>query len=113
MINFKIALLINILYLTYLLIFTFRIINGINEIFFRQISCWLLYGDLIDSHQEFFIHESSLKTNDSTPFEKYSLNCSMLPNHIDVPLAGKILRVGQTVLFLRSNPEYLNNKGRF
>ncbi|KAK6617204.1 hypothetical protein RUM44_005535 [Polyplax serrata] len=86
------------------------IVDGMNEIFFRQMSGWLLYGDLVDGNQEFFIHESSLSSKDGTPFERYSLNCCMLPTHIDIALASKILQVGQTVLFLRSNPAYSSSK---
>lgn len=84
-----------------------------NEELFSQITNWLLYGDLVDSYDEFFIHQSpvQLVNEDSTPFEEYCVNLDMLPSHISLSLAEKILNVGQMVLFLRSNPENLKRRG--
>lgn len=85
-----------------------------NKILYRQLSEWLLYGDLKDRFNEFFIQRNSQTSGEAefTPFEEYSINCQMLPNHIGLPLAEKILNVGQTVLFLRSNPENTLHKGK-
>lgn len=91
----------------------YSIIEGMNEELFSQIANWLLYGELVDSYSEFFIHHNPviLISEESTPFEEYCINMDMLPNHISMSLAEKILNVGQMVLFLRSNPENLTNKG--
>lgn len=85
----------------------------LNEIFYHQISCWIIYGQLVDTYDEFFIKENLSDDDWCTPFEKFSLNHTMLPKFVTVSSAERILNIGQTVLFLRSNPYVTSYSGKF
>jgi len=69
----------------------------------NQLQAWLLYGDLFDSNNEFFIKKTG-SSDVSNPFDTYSLQSGMLPSFIPPLIGEMILNIGQTVLFLRLRP---------
>ncbi|XP_013187642.2 gamma-tubulin complex component 4 [Amyelois transitella] len=114
-----------------------KIFTNINKVFINQLCTWLLYGELRDPYQEFFIcrnHEgdsdtflSSPSTNtcdkslvstlqDTTLDCGYMLNANMIPYFVPLSLAQEILFIGKTVILFGFDPRkvkrhsFLNNR---
>ncbi|XP_021925023.1 gamma-tubulin complex component 4 isoform X3 [Zootermopsis nevadensis] len=106
------------------------IIQCCHVVFFKQLSSWLLYGQLIDQYAEFFIQHSSdtqgtststtldsfssqdinemlsleSRSNRDGPLQRYSIQYTMLPSYIIPSLAHKVLFIGETILMFGSEP---------
>ncbi|XP_076289214.1 gamma-tubulin complex component 4 isoform X1 [Lasioglossum baleicum] len=94
---------------------------SIHIVFYKQLTSWLLYGNLEDTHNEFFIQkisdgQNSLiladnKNNADTKNVKlnsdmwdYDVQVDMLPAYIRPSLATKILTIGQTIIMFGNDP---------
>ncbi|XP_047523681.1 gamma-tubulin complex component 4 isoform X2 [Pieris napi] len=113
-----------------------KIFSNINAVFMNQLCTWLLYGELRDPYEEFFIN--SIKKNDSTDTfsscqsttitcEKslvstlqqtpldcgYNLNSTMIPYFIPLSLAQEILFVGKTVILFGFDPKKVKKNNIF
>lgn len=113
-----------------------KILFSCHKFFYKQLTCWLLYGHLIDKHKEFFIQhfkdinsvsqlrsDSNTYVNGSTSvtdaiaenrslypaFCEYELEFLMLPYYIPVSVAYKILFIGQTILMFSNDPDDKSN----
>lgn len=98
----------------------------VHAIFYKQLTSWLLYGQLEDVHREFFIQktpnnsqESFLLTDSNKQIAgsssssskkklidmwNYDIAIDMLPSYIRLSLAMKILSVGQTIIIFGNDP---------
>nr|CAD7398449.1 unnamed protein product [Timema poppensis] len=111
------------------------ILFSCHKVLFKQLTSWLLYGRIIDSYGEFFIHKVSGDTttvslmgtsgntvdlNETTMPEKvpdtlypnfcdYKIRFEMLPSYIVPSLAYKILLIGQTILMFRTDSKSRNS----
>lgn len=112
--------------------------KGVYAIFLRQLSQWLIYGRLVDVHEEFFIvHRDSNKSRFNHSFENYysamattvgtmapifethSVNADLwqyqilydlLPPNFPPSWAEKVLFIGQTVRMLNDDPRKTTKK---
>lgn len=107
------------------------IIQCCHVVFFKQLSSWLLYGQLTDQYAEFFIHHASDTQGTSTSttldsfssqdinemlsmesrkssrddsLHRYAIQYTMLPSYIIPSLAQKILFTGDTILMFGCEP---------
>ncbi|XP_076645164.1 gamma-tubulin complex component 4 [Halictus rubicundus] len=98
-----------------------KISLSIHIVFYKQLTSWLLYGNLEDTHNEFFIQKMSdgqnslmladNKNNADTKNVKinsdmwdYNVQMDMLPAYIRPSLAAKILTIGQTIIMFGNDP---------
>lgn len=110
----------------------------VHVVFYKQLTNWLLYGHLQDIYKEFFIQKvtntESLVTEhmDSTSgtggaektTEKvqsvsktvannmwdYEIIVDALPSYIGIPLATKILTIGQSIIMFSNDPRQKKGK---
>ncbi|XP_068201107.1 gamma-tubulin complex component 4-like isoform X2 [Palaemon carinicauda] len=95
-----------------------RIEQAVHSVLYDQLTHWMLYGILIDPHLELFIRTVSTfvenSTNNQDPsqsdalnlaefeapkvYEEYILEIDMLPTHIPLHVAEKILFIGEAIL---------------
>lgn len=117
-----------------------RIIRkAVYAVFLRQLSQWLIYGRMIDPHDEFFIVHSEAQKNAScligtmtnhsasaytaisggtisdstsgnTNLWHYEILYDMLPPNFSPSWAEKVLFIGQTVVMLNADPRKLTKK---
>nr|CAD7441195.1 unnamed protein product [Timema bartmani] len=111
------------------------ILFSCHKVLFKQLTSWLLYGRIIDSYGEFFIHKVSgesttvslmgtsgntVDLNETTVPENvpdtlypnfcdYKIRFEMLPSYIVPSLAYKILFIGQTILMFRTDTKSRNS----
>ncbi|XP_073953708.1 gamma-tubulin complex component 4 [Choristoneura fumiferana] len=102
-----------------------KIFANINNVFMNQLCTWLLYGELRDPYQEFFIvrnkddisdtflscpsstqNDKSLLTSlqDATLDCGFILNPNMIPYFMPLSLAQEILFIGKTVILFGFDP---------
>ncbi|KPJ14748.1 Gamma-tubulin complex component 4 [Papilio machaon] len=104
-----------------------RIFSCINNVFINQLCAWLLYGELKDPYEEFFIYRNKKddlsETVLSTPsipntcnktlvttLQQTSLDCGyninpgMIPYFMPLSLAQEILFIGKTVILFGFDP---------
>lgn len=106
------------------------IIQCCHVVFFKQLCSWLLYGQLIDQYDEFFIHPASDTQGTSTSttldsfssqdihemlsaeprksskeLHRYAIQYTMLPSYIIPSLARKVLFIGDTILMFGCEPK--------
>lgn len=67
----------------------------------HMLSRWILEGEIIDPHGEFFIECLTEVGSDSLWHGKYRVRSSMLPTFISPEMANKILVTGKSINFLR------------
>ncbi|CAG9564079.1 unnamed protein product [Danaus chrysippus] len=105
-----------------------KIFTCINNVFINQLCTWLLYGDLRDPYEEFFIYKtkkndvsdtflstpsssntcdkSLVSTLQQTPLDcGYNINPNMIPYYIPLSLAQEILFIGKTVILFGFDPK--------
>ncbi|XP_045452520.1 gamma-tubulin complex component 4 [Melitaea cinxia] len=108
----------------------------INTVFINQLCTWLLYGELRDPYQEFFIYQmkkndasdtfistpsstntcdkSLVSTLQQTPLDcGYNLNPNMIPYFIPLSLAQEILFIGKTVILFGFDPKKIKKSNSF
>lgn len=82
--------------------------RGVYAVFLRQLSQWLMYGELVDVNGEFFIVRckginkgNAMTTTTSelidTDNEQWDINYSMIPTSFSTSWAEKVLFIGQIV----------------
>ncbi|XP_011311565.1 gamma-tubulin complex component 4 [Fopius arisanus] len=97
-----------------------KILHCVHAVFYKQLTSWLLYGQLEDVHQEFFVrrtkntHDSFLladtKSTSAQRAKKfddmwnYDIAVEMLPSYITASLGNKILSIGQTIIIFGNDP---------
>ncbi|KAL7753694.1 hypothetical protein RI367_000625 [Sorochytrium milnesiophthora] len=86
-----------------------RILHACNTVLFRQLSAWLLYGQLHDPHAEFFIKckvsegNMSAETNAQDVWSAdVTVDQSMLPYLISPALSDTVLLVGKAAATVRA-----------
>jgi hypothetical protein len=106
----------------------FRLIPWVHRTLFKQITNWVVFGNLADPTQEFFIQlrkdgddDSYIAptTPNSTPINPkrkpiqrnntplYCVNYSVVPSHFSVPLVERILFLGNSVSILEKSDSTL------
>ncbi|XP_028156765.1 gamma-tubulin complex component 4 isoform X1 [Ostrinia furnacalis] len=112
-----------------------KIFSCVNKVFINQLCTWLLYGELRDPYQEFFIFRnqkdessdtflSSPSTNtcdksvistlqDTTLDCGYHLNANMIPYFIPLSLAQEVLFIGKTVILFSYDPKKIKRSNCF
>ncbi|XP_072942536.1 gamma-tubulin complex component 4 [Epargyreus clarus] len=113
-----------------------KIFSCINLVFINQLCTWLLYGELRDPYEEFFIlkakksdtsdtyistpstgntcDKSLVSTLQHTPLDcGYNLNPNMIPHFIPLSLAQEILFIGKTVILFGFDPKKLKKTNCF
>ncbi|XP_066975880.1 gamma-tubulin complex component 4-like isoform X1 [Macrobrachium rosenbergii] len=95
-----------------------RIEQTVHSVLYDQLTHWMLYGILIDPHNELFIRTVSTCIDNSSSnqdpsqsdainlaefeapkiYNNYNLEIDMLPSHIPLHIAGKILFIGEAIL---------------
>ncbi|VVC94031.1 unnamed protein product, partial [Leptidea sinapis] len=113
-----------------------QIFSCINSVFLDQLCTWLLYGELKDPYEEFFVHcinkedrtdsfisrpsttntvdKSLVLTLQQTPLEcGYNLNAAMIPYFIPLSLAQEILFIGKTVVLFGFDPKKVKKNQAF
>lgn len=113
------------------------IIKPINSVFYQHLCNWIVCGDLVDPHNEFFIcdgkvadenflypeqlTENVLPTYSSKktkirrppPVRKFFINWDMLPMFISEDSAESILFMGRIVWIVRNDPKKEENSGDY
>lgn len=111
------------------------IFSCVNKVFVSQLCTWLLYGELKDPYQEFFIFRnekdepsetflSSPSTNtcekslvstlqDTTLDCGYHLSSNMIPYFMPLSLAQEILFIGKTVILFSFDPKKVKRSQSF
>ncbi|CAH1962098.1 unnamed protein product [Acanthoscelides obtectus] len=112
------------------------IIQSINPMFCRHLCNWIIYGDLVDTYEEFFIVDE--KTSDENflypeqladyagsntsllhkkskmhrppPVRKFIINWKMVPVFIDTDTVETILFMGRIVWIMRNDPKKSTNE---
>lgn len=114
--------------------------KSVHAVFLQQLSQWLIYGQLVDTYGEFFIHhieggreareggmngtpgsyvdKSSMSTTASvsdmasinSDLWHYEIRYDMLPVNFSPSWAEKVLFIGQTVVMLNSDPREKSRK---
>jgi gamma-tubulin complex component 4 len=109
-----------------------KITQSLNSIFYRHLCNWIIYGDLVDIYNEFFIcdgrcpdedflypeqiEENSLSSSWTIdrvknrirrppPVRKFYINWSMVPMFINEDIAERILFMGRIVWIVRNDPK--------
>lgn len=111
----------------------------VHVVFYKQLTNWLLYGHLQDIYNEFFIqkvvntesrvtenadstagngstekiaekNQSLSKTVDNNMWD-YEIKVDALPSYIGIPLATKILTIGQSIIMFSNDPR--QKKGKY
>ncbi|RZC37978.1 gamma-tubulin complex component 4, partial [Asbolus verrucosus] len=88
-----------------------RITQCFNSIFYRHLCNWIIYGDLVDIHNEFFICDGSNKFQRKNkirrppPVRKFYINWKMVPMFINEDTAESILFMGRIVWIVRNDPK--------
>ncbi|CAG4946908.1 unnamed protein product [Colias eurytheme] len=113
-----------------------KIFSCINAVFINQLCTWLLYGELKDPYEEFFVYgvkkddsndtflscpsttntgdKSLVSTLQQTPLDcGYNLNPTMIPYFIPLSLAQEILFVGKTVILFGFDPKKVKKNNNF
>lgn len=111
-----------------------RIFACINKVFINQLCTWVLYGELKDLYQEFFIvsqgaenSETILSSPSTTACDKslvstlqdtslecgYVLNANMIPYFVPLSLAQEILFIGRTVILFGFDPKKVKKNSCF
>ncbi|XP_075981312.1 gamma-tubulin complex component 4 [Anticarsia gemmatalis] len=110
-----------------------RIFACINKVFVNQLCTWLLYGELKDPYQEFFIvsqgsdSDTFLSSPSNTTCDKslvstlqdttlecgYSLNANMIPYFVPLSLAQEVLFIGRTVILFGFDPKKVKKNSSF
>ncbi|KAJ9585128.1 hypothetical protein L9F63_003080, partial [Diploptera punctata] len=104
------------------------IIRYCHNVLYKQLSNWLMHGQLIDSYNEFFIQSlpdrpfetlasesfTSQEASCSTPLiffphttssHKFAVQYPMLPSYIKPSVAEKILFIGETIVMFGCDPK--------
>jgi Gamma tubulin complex component N-terminal len=86
--------------------FVQRVMDHVCVPFYNMISRWILYGDLQDPYEEFFVGMNRVVSTPSnlTPnvwLDTYFLRHAMLPSFLPLSLALRILVIGKTINFIR------------
>ncbi|XP_028029212.1 gamma-tubulin complex component 4 isoform X1 [Bombyx mandarina] len=111
-----------------------KIFTSVNKVFIHQLCTWLLYGELKDVYQEFFISkrkDDSSETLLSTPSSSnvcdktlvstlqetlgcgYTLNPTLIPHFMPLSLAQEILFIGKTVILFDLDPKKVKKHSGF
>jgi gamma-tubulin complex component 3 len=83
--------------------FVQRIMDHVCMPLYNMLSRWILYGDLQDPYEEFFvgIHRNTASMTFNVWLDTYYLRNAMLPSFIPLSLAIRILVIGKTINFIR------------
>lgn len=76
-----------------------KVLHRCHTLFFKQLSSWVLDGQLKDSFHEFFIHLDD---------EEYKIVPDLLPTYVPISLANKILFIGQSIVMISNDPRDRN-----
>ncbi|XP_049877341.1 gamma-tubulin complex component 4 [Pectinophora gossypiella] len=112
-----------------------KIFCYINKVFINQLCTWLLYGELKDPYEEFFIfnikksgsdtlisspsttntcEKSLVSTLQDTSIEcGYNINPNMIPYFMPLSLAQEILFIGKTVILFGFDPRKVKRSSSF
>lgn len=87
-----------------------KILHRCHILFFKQLSSWVLHGQLKDSLHEFFIQpiENSNVQSTSCSYMEYKISPELLPNYIPLSLANKVLFIGQAIVMISNDPRDQN-----
>lgn len=96
---------------------------SVSSVFLRQLSQWLIYGNLVDFHTEFFIIHNNYNKNTDTSMELtatpntlqsdgtytrselyFQISYDMIPANFTASFAENVLFIGQTVRMLVNDP---------
>uniref|UniRef100_T1IZF1 Gamma-tubulin complex component n=1 Tax=Strigamia maritima TaxID=126957 RepID=T1IZF1_STRMM len=72
-----------------------------HSVLFKQLSGWLLYGLLVDPHEEFFIRKK-VGDEENCLLDAFFVQPSLLPVYIPTSLAEKMCFVGESIRLLES-----------
>ncbi|KAI5633776.1 spc97 / spc98 family domain-containing protein [Phthorimaea operculella] len=111
-----------------------KIFCNLNKVFINQLCTWLLYGELKDPYQEFFISNSQkdsdtvlsipsttntadkslVSTLQDTAIEcGYSISANMIPYYMPLSLAQEVLFIGKTVILFGFDPRKVKRNSSF
>ncbi|KAI7869281.1 gamma-tubulin complex component protein [Spinellus fusiger] len=86
-----------------------KMIVRLHDVLYRQLACWMVYGEWTDPDEEFFIvrtpHTASLDTPHSQTAgwqRHYSLAKERIPAHLSLSLAESILFIGKAIATVNS-----------
>lgn len=81
------------------------------QVLYQQLNSWMLYGQILDNFEEFFIQRiDENKSHQGVEYNwesSFTLNVSMIPLHIiSVQAAERILFIGKAVKVLKGQQEF-------
>ncbi|XP_019758234.1 gamma-tubulin complex component 4 isoform X2 [Dendroctonus ponderosae] len=104
-----------------------RVIKSVNVVFYQHLRNWIIYGDLLDPFNEFFICDgqvsdenflypeqlalsslpvsSKRKIRNPPPVRKFYINWDLVPSFISEDSAESILFMGRIVWIIRNQPK--------
>eukprot|EP00054_Salpingoeca_dolichothecata_P027693 m.204292 g.204292 ORF g.204292 m.204292 type:complete len:466 (-) comp26023_c2_seq3:595-1992(-) len=80
-----------------------RLEHSCLDVLYRQLIAWMVYGSLLDQHQEFFIQTQEIQGAEDS-WNEHQVSLELLPRFIPLRVASKILFVGKTVVLFEGNP---------
>ncbi|XP_044746717.1 gamma-tubulin complex component 4 [Coccinella septempunctata] len=110
------------------------IIKTINITFFHQLSNWIIYGEIVDAYDEFFIRDENcpdpnflyaelddsnastmkrMSVRKPTVVNKFSINWKMVPIFINEDIVESILFMGRIIWILKNNPQKKTDEFNF
>ena len=77
-----------------------RIIRKVCTPLYHAITRWIMYGELLDNYQEFFVAKRSDNSSTNTWHDLYYLRNRLIPTFLPLSLANKILVIGKSINFI-------------
>ena len=80
-----------------------RLVTAAETAWMRQLSMWLLYGNLpMYGKDDFFIQQETGNQGDHSPAENFSLHSDLLPKFVSLHTASSILFIGKSLNHIRA-----------
>lgn len=76
-----------------------KMIEGLYDVLYRQLTSWMVYGQCVDHYDEFFIVPCN-KTDEATTTgwsRLYTVDSDKVPNHFSISIIDSVLFVGKAI----------------
>ncbi|VDQ11443.1 unnamed protein product [Trichobilharzia regenti] len=85
-----------------------KVVSRVMQVFYRQVSSWLIYGVLYDPYSEFFIKTIEANPTTTTPDQKkaviFVIDAHRIPSFLPTSFAQRVFETGQAVYSASHSP---------